>query len=490
MDRTPSYGSIVLSKSNSTLSNLIWKFAERITAQVVTLIVSIFLARLLAPEHYGIISIVMIFITIANVFVSDGFGSALIQKKDADELDFNSVLWFNILFSSLLYFILYILAPVIAAFYGEGYELITPVLRVLGLRLIISAINSVQQAYVSRHMIFQKFFWATLFGTVLSGVVGIYMAYSGFGVWALVGQYLTNTIVDTIVLQYSLRIKPKLQFSLKRLQLLIGFGSRILATNLLMAGYQELRALIIGKIYTSADLAYYDRAKQFPTIITNNINSSISAVLFPRMSKSQDDVNEIKEIAKRSIRFGTYIMSPMMLGMLAVSKQFVSLILTDKWLPCVPLLRLLCINSLCMPLHSANMQAIKAVGRSDITLRVELIKKVIELVVLLSVMNISVSAITCGMVGCSICFIFVNAYPNIRLIGYSFAEQLKDIFPGIMMSIVMAVLVMVIGKINLDELPLLIIQIISGIVIYVLLSIVSHNPEFQYIFNIIRNKTR
>ena len=475
-----------MKKGNNTLGNIVWKFSERITAQIVTLLVSIVLARILDPEHFGLISIVMIFITIANVFVSDGFGSALIQKKDADELDFYSVLWFNLFFSFILYVILFVFAPLISSFYGDGYELITPVLRVLGIRLIVSSINSVQQAYVAKKMIFKKFFLATLFGTVVSGIVGIYMAYSGHGVWALVGQYLSNTTIDTIVLQLSLKKKPKLIFSFARLKSLIGFGSKILATNLMIAGYEELRALIIGKVYTSSDLAFFDRARQFPTVITNNVSSSITAVLFPRMSKDQDNIIEVKNIARRSIRFGSYIMCPIMLGMLGVARPFVSLVLTDKWLPCVPILQLLCINYLFLPLHTSNMQVIKALGRSDITFRVEIIKKIIELIVLIAVMRINVLAIVIGMVACSILFIFINTYPNKKLINYSLKEQMLDITPPLIMSILICVVVLAIDFINLNDLFKLGIQITVGIIIYILLSFISKNPEFNFIISLVK----
>ena len=479
-----------MKKGNNTLGNIAWKFSERITAQVVTLLVSIILARLLDPEHYGLISIVMIFITIANVFVSDGFGSALIQKKDADELDFNSVLWFNLFFSFVLYLILFVFAPFISNFYGEGYELITPVLRVLGIRLIVSSINSVQHAYVAKKMIFKKFFLATLFGTLVSGVIGIYMAYSGFGVWALVGQYLANTTIDTIVLQFSLKIKPKMLFSFSRLKGLIGFGSRILATNLMIAGYEELRALIIGKIYTSSDLAFFDRAKQFPTVITYNISSSITSVLFPRMSIDQDNISEVKNIARRSIRFGSYIMCPLMLGMLGVARPFVSLVLTEKWLPCVPLMQLICINSLFMPFHTTNMQVIKALGRSDITFRVEAIKKLIELVVLICVMRISVFAIVIGMVACSTTFTLINAFPNIKLINYKLKEQISDVAPSLSMSILMCLIVLAIDLLNINDLYIFVIQIVVGVTIYLLLSLITKNPEFKFVISLIKSSLK
>lgn len=479
-----------MKNSKGLVANLSWKFAERISAQIVTMVVSIVLARLLEPSHYGIISIVTIYITLANVFVSDGFGSALIQKKDADALDFSSVLYFNIAFSIVLYIILWVCAPYIASFYGAGYEMLTPVLRVLSLRLILSAINSVQQAYVSRNMMFEKFFWATLIGTVTSAIVGIALAYQGYGVWALVAQYMTNTTIDTIILQLSLNKWPLLKFSKYRLKNLLGYGSKILGSSLLITGYQEVRALIIGKIYSSEDLAFYDKAKQFPNIIVTNINSSLSAVLFPKMSQLQDNIGEVKQITRKSIRFGSYILCPIMLGLAAVSRPVITILLTEKWLPCVPLMQILCVNSMCMPLHTANMQAIKAMGRSDITLKIEIVKKTIELIVLLSVMRISVSAIVIGMAACSISFIFVNAFPNIKLINYSIKEQLGDLLPNLLISFAMAFSVYCIGRIQINVYILLLVQIVSGVIIYVLLSASFKIDEFYYIKNLLLEKIK
>lgn len=474
-----------MNRKGGLISNLSWKFAERITAQLVTLVVSIVLARILEPSHYGIISIVTIFITLANVFVSDGFGSALIQKKDADVLDFSTVFFFNIGFSVLLYGILFICAPLIADFYGDGYEVLTPVFRVLGLRIILTGINSVQQAYVSRMMIFKKFFWSTLFGTGVSAIVGIAMAKMGFGVWALVAQYLTNTTIDTLVLAVTVRMKIVPKFSWKRLKELLGFGFKILGAKLLITGFQELRALIIGKVYSSSDLAYYDKGKQFPNLIVTNVDTSIGAVLFPKMSQEQDDINRVKNTVRNSISFSAFIMCPLMLGLAAVSENFVKLILTDKWLPCVPLLQLFCIVYLFQPIHTANMQAIKALGRSDIYLKLEIVKKTLELIALILTMMISVNAIVVGMAVLTTCFTLVNSYPNKKLLGYSFKEQMQDILPSIGMAAVMYVIVVLAGKIHLPLVISLFIQIIVGGVIYLALCIISRNKQYKYIKDMI-----
>lgn len=475
-------------KQSSLLSNFVWKFAERISAQLVSLIVSIVLARLLGPDDYGIVTIVMIFITFANVFVSDGFGKALIQKKDPTALDYCSVLYFNLLFSAILYFVLFFTAPLIARFYGSGYEILVPVLRVLALRLPLTAANSVQQAYVSKKMIFRKFFLSTLLGTLLSGIAGIGMAYSGFGVWSLVVQYLLGTIVSTVTLAFVLRKKPQLIFSLDALKNLVPFGVRVLGIGLLITGYQEIRALIVGKVYSSADLAYYDRGRQFPNLLVTNINTSIGAVLFPKMANEQDDIIKIRETMRNSIRFSSYVLSPAMLGLAAVSEPFVRLVLTDKWMSCVPLLQMFCVIYLFYPIHTTNMQAVNSIGRADVTMRLEIIKKIIELILLLCAMQISVKAIVISEVITATLFVFINAYPNTKFVKYSIKEQLSDILPNVSMALVMAVTVYMVNYFPIGDFLKLVIQVALGALLYLTLSIITRNKELKYIKSIMFNR--
>lgn len=477
-----------MKREDGFLSNFSWKLAERILTQLVSFVVSIILARILDPSYYGVISMVNIFILLANIFVTDGFGSALIQKKDADALDFSSVLYFNIIFSILLYFILYISAPFIADFYGEGYEILVPVLRVLGVRIILSGINSVQQAFISKKMIFRKSFWASLIGTILSAVVGIAMALLGYGIWSLVTQYLINTIVNTFVLGILIGEIPPLKFSYNRLSKMFEYGIGILITSFLITGFTELRALITGKIYSAKDLAYYDMGRKIPNLLVVNINTSLSTVLFPKMSKEQDDKNKIKTTTRNSIRFSSYLLCPIMLGLASVSESLVKIVLTEKWVSAVPLMQLFCIVYLFQPIHSANMQAIKAFGRVDIYAKLEIFKKTIEIIVLLFVMRISVEAIVISMAILTTLFTFVNAYPNKKILGYNFKEQMKDILPSIGMSAIMVVFVNLIGLIPMATLPLLIIQIISGILLYITISVVTKNKELKIILSIAKAK--
>ena len=473
---------------SKVISGLIWKFAERISAQLVTFIVSIVLARLLSPSHYGAIAIVNVFIALANVFVVSGFGNSLIQKKDADDTDFSSVFYFNILMSIVMYMIVFFSAPIIADFYSM--PILTPVLRVMGLRLIVAGINSVQHAYVARHMLFKRFFWSTFGGTLVSGIVGIVMAYRGFGIWALVAQYMTNTTVDTIVLWFTVKWRPKLLLSLNRLGRMFSYGWKLLVSAFLDTGYNELRSLIIGKMYTSSDLAFYNKGKQFPNLIVTNINTSIQSVLFPAMANSQDKKDQIKLMCRRSIRISSYIMLPLMAGLALVAEPFVKLLLTDKWLPCVPFIQIVSMTYALRPIQTANLQAINALGRSDIFLKLEIIKKVIGIAILICAARFGVLAIAISGFFTSIVSSFINAYPNRALIGYNYFEQVKDLANGILPLVAMVVTVIAVGFLKIDTLALLILQAVTGFAVYVITSVITKNESFRYIISIIRRKKK
>ena len=469
----------------SLLTNLGWKFAERIASQAVSFIVSIVLARILAPSDYGAIAMVMIFVSLANVLVEGGFSSALIQKKDADRLDFSTVFYFSIFCSLLLYAALYYSAPVISSFYGSAYDILTPVLRVIGLGVIVNAINSVQQAYVSRHMMFKKFFLSTLIGTIISAIIGLSCAYSGYGIWSLVWQQLSMIMTNTIVLYLVTRKLPGLEFSFIRLKGLFGYGVKILGASLLVTLFLELRSLIIGKIYSAKDLAYFDRGRQLPLLLVNNINSSVGSVLFPKMSQEQTNLVKIKQTCRNSIRFSAYVMSPMMVGLMVCSEPLVRCLLTEKWIECVPFLQVFCIIYLFYPLHTANMQAIKAIGRSDVFFKLEVIKKVIEIICLLLVMKISVMAIVVNMAILTTSFTVLNGIPNKKLLNYSFYEQFKDIVPPILLSSLMGIVIFSFNYFDFPDLLLLFIQVMVGSIFYFALSYIFKNPEFNYLLSLI-----
>lgn len=466
---------------SQALSGLMWRFLERFGAQGVTFVVSIILARLLDPEVYGIVAIVTVFTAILEVFIDSGLGNALIQKKDADDLDFSSVFFFNLLMCTVLYLLLFTVAPVIARFYKM--PLLTPVIRVMSLTVIISGVKNVQQAYVSKHLLFKRFFFATLGGTLGAAILGIWMAYKGYGVWALVAQGLFNAAVDTLILWITVKWRPKLMFSFERFKSLFSYGWKLLVSRLLSTVYANIRQLIIGKLYTADSLAFYNRGYMIPNTFVGNINSSIDSVLFPVMSNAQDNVENVKAMTRRSIRVSSYIMWPIMLGIAAVSKPLVIVLLTEKWLPCVPFVIIFCITYAFSPLQSANLNAIKAIGRSDIFLKLEIIKKIVGVIVLVSTMWFGPLVMAASNLGISVVEQIINSWPNKKLLRYSYGQQLLDIMPSVLLSAAMFALVWCVQYLHLSSILTLLIQVIVGVSVYIAGSVVFKMDSYYYLKN-------
>lgn len=474
-----------MGKSEKAMVNFMWRLLERFGAQGVTVIVSIVLARLLDPSTYGTIALVTVFTSLLHVFIDSGLGTALIQKKDAGDLEFSSVFFFNMGMCILLYLGLYFAAPFIAKFY-EIAEL-TAIVRVLGLTLIISGVKNIQQAYVSKHMLFKKFFFSTLGGTIGAAVAGITLAYLGFGVWALVGQYLFNALVDTIVLWCTVKWRPKMMFSFKCLKSLLGFGSRLLGVSLITTVYNDIRQILIGKLYTTSDLAFYNKAKQFPALFDTNINASIDSILLPTMSQEQDDVNEVKAITRRSIKTSTYIVAPMLIGLAMCGDAFIELLLKEKWLPCVPYMRIFCITYIFTPMFTANYNAYKALGRPDIYLRVSIISKIFGVIILFATLPYGVMTMAYGLLVSNFISQLVCTFPNQKLLKYSYIEQLKDILPNLLLVAFMGGLVYTVKFLNLSAIITLIIQIILGVAVYLAGSILFKLESYYYVLNSAKN---
>ncbi|WP_305084318.1 lipopolysaccharide biosynthesis protein [uncultured Faecalibaculum sp.] len=472
-------------RTNQILSNFIWRFAERCGAQLVTFIVSIVLARILAPEDYGQIALITVFTTIMQVFVDSGLGTALIQKKDADDLDFSSVFYFNFVVCLILYVVMFVAAPFIAGFYNNSS--LTPIIRVISLTIVISGVKGIQQSYVSRYMLFKRFFYATLGGTIFSAFLGIGLAYAGFGLWAIVAQQLSNTTIDTLILWLTVKWRPKKMFSWERLRGLLSFGWKMLASSLLDTIYTNIRSLIIGKMYSSADLAYYNQGEKFPNVIASNINTSIDSVLLPTMASVQDNPEQVKSMTRRAIKTSTYILAPFMMGMAFCATPIVRLVLTDKWLFCVPFMRIFCITYMFYPIHTANLNAIKAMGRSDLFLKLEIAKKAVGMILLLSTMWFGVMAMAYSLLVSSVLSQIINSWPNKKLLNYGYLEQLKDIFPGIALAVVMGFCVNMVGLFHLSNVVTLLIQISLGAVIYVSASSVLHLESYEYLIGMIRS---
>ena len=475
-------------KGDKVVSGFLWRFMERFGAYAVSFVVSVILARILDPEAYGTIALVTVFTNILQVFVESGLGRALVQKKEAEDIDFSSVFYFNMAVCLLLYCGLFAFAPYIAQFFNN-IEL-TSVIRVLGIILIISGLKNVQQAYVSRKMLFKKFFYATLIGTLFSAVVGICLAYWGAGVWALVAQSLANALVDTLMLWITVKWRPKKCFSLQRLKGLLSYGWKLLIAALVGSLSDNLRQLFIGQLYTSADLAFYNKGDQIPSIVNGNVNAAIDSVIFPVMAEAQDNKESVKNMTRRAITTSTYIMAPIYIGLACCAETLIRILLTEKWLPCVPFLRIFCITYLFYPIHTANLNAILAVGRSDIDLKLELIKKLLEIMVLLLTMRYGVMAIAYGLIGTAILNQIINAWPNKELIGYSYLEQIRDVLPEIALACVMGAVVYFVGYLQLPDLTVLVLQIMVGIVVYLGLSALMRLEAFIYLLGKIKGRRK
>lgn len=477
-------------KSNKkiVMRSLLWKLMERTGVQGVQFILQIILARLLTPNDYGIISLITIFIALANVFIQSGFNTALIQKKDTTEEDFSSVFYLSLLVAGILYIILFISSPYIAKFYGIK-ELI-PVLRVLSIILFFGAINSIQNAVVSRTMNFRKLFTSSIFSAIISGVIGIILAYLGFGVWALVAQQIINQISITIILWFTLKWRPRLVFSITRIGSLFSYGWKLLVSSLIDTLYMNLRSLIVGKVYTSEMLAFYNRGDQFPQIIVSNINGSIQSVMLPTLSLEQDNKKRVKELVRRSIVTSSFLLFPLMIGLAVIAEPLIKILLTEKWLSCVPFMQIFCLTYALWPIHTANLQAINALGRSDIYLKLEIIKKIVGTTILIISMFYGVYAIAIGGLLSGVISSFINSYPNLRLLDYSYKEQIKDIIPSLLLSIIMGGIVYSILFFNMSPYLTLIIQILVGAIVYISLAKLFKLECYEYLINTVKSLLR
>jgi O-antigen/teichoic acid export membrane protein len=475
---------------NIIIYSLFWKYFERTGNQFVQFVVQIILARLLLPADFGIIALLMVFINLAQVFVQSGFNTALIQAKNPNDSDFSSVFYLSLGVAGILYIALFVSAPAISAFYNMPG--LVRVLRVLSLILFFGAVNSIQNAVVSREFKFKQLFYSSLGAILLSGTIGVCLAYAGYGTWALVWQQLSNSLFLCMIMWITVKWRPRLLFSLERLSKLFSFGWKLLVSSLLDTGYREMQSLVIGKMFSASDLGFYNRGRMFPQVVVGNIDGSIQSIMLPALSQVQDNPRRIKEMMRRAITISTFIIAPLMAGMIATAEPIVRIVLTDKWLPAVPFLQICCVSFLFYPIHTANLTAINAVGRSDIFLKLEIIKKLVGIAILAitiilfrSVIAIAWSAVLSGIIST-----FINAYPNKRLIGYTYLEQIKDLMPSFFLSAFMCVIVYLVGLLPLNIYVKLILQIITGAAVYTALAWRFKISSFSYLTRIISSMKR
>lgn len=467
------------------VSSLLWKFTERIGVQGIQFVVMILLARLLLPEDFGLIVLVTIFVSIAGVIAQSGFNTALIQKKNVDEVDLSSVFYLNFFIATILYIVLFITAPSIASFFDQPQ--LTLVLRLLSLTLFFSSFQSIQHTIIARNMQFKKLFFSSIGGVVLSGFFGIVMAYAGYGIWSLLAQQLINQIVYTATLFYTVKWRPQLLFSIVRLRNLFSYGWKILASALIDSIYTNISSLIIGKLFSPATLGFYNRGEQIPNILIGNINGSIQSVLFPALSAEQDNKKRIKEMVRRAIVTSSFIIFPVMVGLAVVAESLVEVLLTEKWLPAVPFIQIFCAAYAFWPIHTSNLQAINALGKSEIFLKLEILKTLLGFLLLIISLPFGVYAIAIALLISSILCTFINSYPNFALLNYGCREQWKDISPALIISLIMGTIVYPLQWVEISAILTLIIQICVGIVVYISLAKLFKFESYAYILGIFKN---
>lgn len=467
------------------IKSFLWKLFERLSVQLIQFIITVVLARLLMPSEYGIVALIAIFITLCDVIIDGGLNTALIQKKNADNIDFSTIFFFSVGIAVLLYGIMFACAPAIAHFYKQP-ELV-PVIRVLSLSLPFYAFNSIQRAYVSKNMLFQRLFYSSLGAVILSGAIGVFMAYQGYGVWALVGQNVSGQFFTTLIMWFTIKWRPVRQFSLERFKGLFNYGWKILGANFITSLFLNIRKLVIGKFFTPASLAYYEKGDQLPALVMNNIFSSIQAILLPTFSESQDDRPHVKSMMRRSTKLSCFFIYPLMVGMIVAAKPLVVFLFTEKWLDAVPFIQILCIANFFRPITISNWEAIKALGYSGITLKLEIAKKIIDITILVVTAFIGVYAIAWGCVLFNLICVFINLAPNKKLLNYGIGEQIKDALPTLIIALIMGGCIYWVQYMPLSNLLILLSQFCLGTVLYFCLCALLHEESYIYIRDLIRN---
>lgn len=477
----------IYSKGN-VIKSFFWKLLERFSVQGLSLCITLVLARILSTSDYGTVAIITVFVNLANVIIDGGLNTALIQKKDTDSLDYSTIFFSSILLSIVLYALLYVTSPWIAEFYDIP-ELVD-MIRILGVILVFEAVNSIQRAYVSKMMLFRKLFYSSFFALLVSGSLGIYMALNDYGVWALISQQMTCVLVTIIIMWFTIKWRPILAFSFERFKKLFDYGWKIFGLNFITTLYLNIRSLIIGKFYSPADLAFFERGHTLSSMVVQNINTSLQTILFPVLSNSQNDKVRIKSLVRRSTGMTCLLIFPALIGLISIAKPLVLLILTEKWLPAVAYIQIYSIAYMLFPVQVANMEAIKAMGYSGISLKLEIIKKVIETTILIISVFMGVIAIVWGVVFFNFVCLFINLYPSKKYLDYGVFEQVKDIIPTFLCAIMMGFSIYWIQYLPIHLLLILMLQMIMGVLVFGLFCYLSKNESFLYVKSLITEKLK
>ena len=467
----------------NALTGFIWRFLQQSGTHIVGFVLSMVLARLLSPEDYGLIAMITVFTNIAMVFIHVGFSSAIIQKKDLTETDKNTMFFASLILGLALYLILFLCAPAIASFYNEPR--LVSLLRVESLMVLIGAAYSVHHSIIVRELLFKKSFWISACGMAVQSAIGITLALLGFGAWALVFSTLAHNLTTAVIFWAISKWKPKFEFSFASFKGMFFFSLKMLISELFNTVYNNIRSIIIGKQYSSSDLAFYNKGYQFPTLIMTQVDGSMNTVLFSSLSKFQSDWENGLKALRRAMKTSLYICAPFMAGLFAVAKPMILLLLTEKWAESIIYVQLGSIICLFWPL-SAQRHALNARGKSGISLKLNFVGKIVSIVILIFTFRISVKTMVLGSIVGSLIMLFINAFFYRKHLEYKFRHQIADILPPILLSALMGAVVYSVQLLNLSNFVTLLIQIPVGIVVYILLSLVFKIDSFYYVLSLIK----
>lgn len=474
------------SLKKKTVNGVIWSAIDRFSTQGIQFVFSILIARLLMPSDYGVIAMLGIFLAVSNTFVDSGFGAALVQKANRTETDFSTVFYFNIVVAIIFYALLWLASPYIAAFYN--IPMLKDVTRVVALTLIFSALGGIQGAKLSIAINFKTRAIISLISALSTGCLGLYLAYSGYGAWALVFQTVFSSLLNTILLWCFVRWMPSLVFSWQSFRQLFSFGSKLLASALLDTIYNNVYTLIIGKVYSSSSLGLYSRASGLAQYPSSNITGVLQSVTFPVLCSIQNDEERLADAYKRFIRMSAFVVFPLMIGLASVAEPFIRVVLTDKWEGTIYLLQIVCFSMMWYPIHAINLNILQVKGRSDYFLKLEIIKKIQGVCILCITVPISIVAMCYGSIVSSLLSLVWNTYYTKRLIGYGFLSQIKDLLPIIIHSLLMGGIVLLVTHFIEVMWIKLFAGILAGGIYYILGAYIMHFDELKEVLAIIKRK--
>jgi O-antigen/teichoic acid export membrane protein len=475
------------SLKNKTAKGVLWSALERFSVQGVMFIVMIVMARMLSPKDYGLVGMLTVFISVAQSLIDSGFSQALIRKQDRTEIDNSTVFYFNIVVGFIIYIILFVCAPFIADFYDEPQLVL--ITRAIGLSVIFNSLAVVQRALLTIAIDFRTQAKASLIAAIISGIVGVSMAYCGFGVWSIVAQQLTNLGLNTILLWIFSKWSPRLLYSWRSFRELFSFGSKLLASGLLDSLYRNIYLIVIGKFFKASDLGYYTRAQQFGDFPSSNLTGILQRVTYPVLCTIQDDDERLATVYRRFLKISAFVIFPLMTGLAAVAKPTILFFLKEQWLFTATLLQILCFSMMWYPIHAINLNLLQVKGRSDLFLKLEIWKKILGVVVLCATLPFGLIAMCFGGIASSLIALVINTYYTGKLINVGFFKQMRDLMPTLILSLAVGATVYVtINTLKISPIFQLIVGVIEGIVIYIVAAKIFKFSEFKELIDIIKNR--